>query len=272
MRGREFLMKDLYSFNKDQQGLDEFYEQAKQAYFNVFKRLDIGDITYLTYAPGGSFSKYSHEFQTVCSAGEDIIYICNDCQVAINKEIVEEQSECPICGKKDLQEGKASEVGNIFKLKNKFSTPFNLNYTDENGETKDVYMGCFGIGISRLMGVLVEIFNDEKGIIWPQSIAPFQVHLIGIFNQDEEGEVKREALSIYQELKSKGIEVLFDDRKDVSAGKKFADADLIGCPTRVVISPKTLKQNKVEKKDRKEKEALFMDKEEFINDTIKNVK
>ena len=193
MRGREFLMKDLYSFHTSHEDLDSFYEKAIEGYRNIFARLGLGDKTYLSYASGGSFSKYSHEFQTLSQAGEDLIYICNKCKVAINKEIIEEQSVCPICGNQDLEEKKAIEVANIFKLGTNYTEPFSLTYKDQEGKEQLVIMGCYGIGISRLMGAIVEENNDKRGIVWPEAIAPYKVHLISL-SENEESE------KIYQEL------------------------------------------------------------------------
>lgn len=252
LRGREFSMKDLYSFHTSQEDLDDYYEKAKQAYFKIYQRLGLGENTYLTYASGGAFSKYSHEFQTTCLAGEDIIYVCQKCRTAINREIIEEQKECPECGSQDFKEEKAIEVGNIFKLGNKFSKPFDFNYKDQTGESKDIIMGCYGIGPSRILGTIVEVYHDDRGIIWPQNIAPFAIHLISL-KQNAEAE------KIYQELISEGFEVLYDDRLESSAGEKFAEADLIGCPVRLVLSPKTLLENKIEIKFRNNKEIELID-------------
>ena len=256
LRGREFVMKDLYSFHENQECLDKYYDRATEAYNNIFNKVGIGEITYKTYASGGDFSKYSHEFQTLTSAGEDLIYICDKCKVAINKEIIEDQKhKCPECGSNDLREDKAVEVGNIFKLGTKFSEPFKLNYVDKSGKENLAVMGCYGIGLQRLMGTVVEACNDEKGIIWPESIAPFRVHLISI-KQNERAE------ELYTKLVQAGIEVLFDDREDVGPGVKFNDSDLIGCPYRLVISEKTLKDDSVELKQRNsdELEMLKLDK------------
>ncbi len=255
MRGREFLMKDMYSFSATQEDLDRFYEVAKHAYFRIFERCGLGDITYLTYASGGAFSKYSHEFQTLCQAGEDLIYICDNCRVAINKEIIEDQSSCPICGNKEFRQEKAVEVGNIFKLGNRFSRPFNLSYTDKDGQKKDVVMGCYGIGPSRLMGTIVEVSHDDKGIVWPEEIAPFRVHLVLLSGKEDKERNKKEADALYERLLAKGVDVLYDDREGVGAGEKFADSDLIGCPIRLVVSDKTLKEGAVEFKRRKEDAA-----------------
>lgn len=255
MRGREFLMKDLYSFHTNQEDLDDYYEKAIVAYQNIFKRLGLSDLTYLTFASGGSFSKYSHEFQTLTEAGEDLIYICDNCRVAVNKEIIAEQTSCPKCGNKELREEKAVEVGNIFKLGTKFSQPFNLQYQSADGAKQDVIMGCYGLGLSRVLGTIVEVCHDEKGMIWPASVAPFKVHLLSL-KENEAAE------KIYQDLRSQGIEVLYDDR-DLQAGEKFADADLIGCPYRVVVSKKTLEVGSVEIKKRSEEKSELISLEKL---------
>ena len=259
LRGREFSMKDLYSFHTNEEDLDKFYDLAKEAYFKIFERVNIKNKTYLTYASGGDFSKYSHEFQTLSSAGEDLIYICEKCGIAINKEIVENnQPECPQCKNKNLKEEKAIETGNIFKLKTKFTEAFNFKFLDENGKENLVLMGCYGIGPSRLMGTIIELFNDENGIIWPKSIAPYQVHLVYLGNKEE---VIKEAEKIYDTLQKEKIEVLYDDRKEL-AGVKFKDSDLIGIPTRIVVSEKTLEKGSVEikKRDKEGFEIIEIDK------------
>ena len=262
IRGREFLMKDLYSFHTSQDDLDNYYLNAQKAYFKVFERCGLLDKTYLTYASGGSFSKYSHEFQTVTEAGEDTIYICEDCSIAINSEIIEEQSSCPNCGNKKLKEEKAVEVGNIFKLGTKFSEPFGFQYADEKGAKNPIIMGCYGLGPSRVMGTVVEVYHDDKGIVWPEELSPYKVHLIELMSDNKE--VKETAEALYEELMNKDIEVLYDDR-DVSAGPKFAEADLIGCTYRIVISEKTLKKNIFEFKRRDEEKAEMLSQEELID-------
>ena len=254
MRGREFLMKDLYSFCRDQKEQDAFYEKAKQAYIRIFDRLGLGAETYVTFASGGSFSKYSHEFQTLTEAGEDIIYIHKDKKIAVNKEVLNDEVLNDLgIARSDLTEKKAVEVGNIFSLGTKFSEPLGLVYTNEEGKPAPVVMGCYGIGPGRVMGTIVEVHADEKGLVWPEAVAPFAVHLIALFNkkvaEGAEDKVKVEADNLYKKLTDKGVEVLFDDR-DATAGEKFGDADLIGIPTRYVISEKTLANNEVEKKDR----------------------
>jgi prolyl-tRNA synthetase len=257
LRGREYNMKDLYSFHTDEEDLNRYYEIIKKAYFEIYKRLNLGDITVLTFASGGAFSQFSHEFQTLNKNGEDTIYLCKKCNIAINKEIIDTQKTCPECGNSKLDSVKATEVGNIFKLRTKFSKAFNFYYLDKDGQQKIVEMGCYGFGPSRTMGTIVEIYHDDKGIIWPESIAPYQIHLIGLDLFDEK--IKKQAQDLYQKLIKKNIEVLFDDRDDVSAGTKFADADLIGIPTRLVISKRSLENGGVESKKRNE------DKSEIIS-------
>jgi len=267
LRTREFLMKDLYSFHATQEDLDKYYEKAIKVYQNIFKQFGIGKITYRTLASGGSFSKYSDEFQMITDAGEDIIYVCQKCKVAINKEIKEENIKCPECGDSDFQEKKAVEVGNIFKLGTKFSEPFGLKYKDRDGSEKFVIMGCYGIGLGRALGAVVEANHDEKGIIWPKNLAPFLVHLIAIGDNKK---VKATADKIYQDCKAQGIEVLYDDRQDKSVGERFAEADLLGMPLRAVVSEKTLAQNSVEVKERSKTSAKMIKIKDLIK-ILKNV-
>lgn len=255
LRGREFNMKDLYSFHANEEDLNAFYEKAQAAYHRVYERIGIGDLTVLTFASGGSFSKYSHEFQTLCDIGEDTIHLCEKCRIGINKEIIEEQNTCPACGGKELVQKKAIEVGNIFKLRTRFSDAFGFTYSDEKGEKKPVEMGCYGIGPSRVMGTVVEVFHDDKGIIWPEAIAPFKAHIVTLGTQEE---VKAQAQKLYEDLSKRGVEVLLDDRDD-SAGKKLTDADLIGIPYRIVISQRSLTAGGCEVKKRSEKESKVMD-------------
>jgi prolyl-tRNA synthetase len=247
LRQREFLMKDLYSFHESKEDLDRYYEEVKKAYFRIFDRVEIGKKTHLTYASGGTFSKFSHEFQTECQAGEDTIFVCKNCNQAINKEIKRKLKNCPNCGEKYFEIKRAIEVANIFKLGEKFSRPFDLSFLDRDGKKKFVQMGCYGIGLGRLMGTVVEIFHDRKGIIWPKEISPFQVHLISIGKSKE---IKEKAEMIYNQLIKEKISILYDDREK-SPGEKFFDCDLIGIPLRMVISEKTLKRNCLEFKERK---------------------
>jgi len=260
LRGREFMMKDLYSFHKDEEDLKKYYEVMKQVYKNIFERAGIGNETHLTFASGGSFSKYSHEFQTITPAGEDTIYVCNDCGVAINNEIINEQKECPKCGKANFKTEKAIEVGNIFELKTKFTEAFDLKYKDEGGMDMPVLMGCYGIGLGRLMGTIVEIYNDDRGIIWPESVAPFDVHLI-LLNES----LRSTSGEIYESLQKAGVEVLYDERMGKSVGEKFADSDLMGIPYRIVVSEKSMEKGGVEFKKRSEEESSIIKKEDILN-------
>lgn len=262
MRGREFYWKALYSFSKDEAEHLEFYERCKAAYQRIFNRVGLGERTYLTFASGGTFSKYSHEFQTLSEAGEDIIYIHKENNIAINKEVFTDEVKNDLGLEGDFVEAKAIEVGNIFSLGHKFSEPFGLTYKNSEGVEIPVYMGSYGIGITRLMGTIVEVLSDEKGIVWPESIAPFRVHVLAL---GEDEKVKSEAEALYTTLTSVGVEVLFDDRADMSAGAKFADADLIGIPTRVVVSTRSLEAGGVEVKRRTEEKGSVIATQELLD-------
>lgn len=260
LRGTEFIMKDLYSFHQTQEDLDDYYEKVKQTYFKIFKKCGLKNQTFLTLASGGSFSKYSHEFQTITNCGEDEIYFCEKCKLALNKEIIEkEKYKCPLCGNQKLETKKSIEVGNIFKLKDRFTTSFNFTFP--------VLMGCYGIGLGRLMGVIIEVYHDNKGIIWPESVAPFAAHLLKIKNQKLKiKNIDEYANKIYYQLEKQGIEVLYDDRDNVRPGEKFADADLIGCPYRIVVSERTLANNSVEIKKRNSEECKMVKMENILHD------
>ena len=269
LRGREFFWKALYSFSKDEGEHNEFYEKSKIAYKNIFNRVGIGDLTYITFASGGSFSKFSHEFQAITDAGEDTIYLDEKKGIAINEEIyTDEIVESLNLNKKDLIEKKSIEVGNIFSLGTRFSEPFNLTYKNEKGEEKLVVMGSYGIGLGRLMGTVVEISSDDKGIIWPVSIAPFKVHLVELTSENKS--VREKAEKIYDLLVKNNIEVLYDDR-EARAGEKFNDSDLIGIPIRIVISEKTLEKGEFEIKIRKDGKVLGV-KEDKILDFVMEYK
>ncbi len=250
LRGREFRMKDLYSFHRDAADLQKYYEEAKQVYMNIYCELGLGDDTFITVAGGGDFTKeFSHEFQTVTEAGEDVIYLDRKNNIAYNKEVVtEENAQRLSVDFQSLEQVKACEVGNIFPLGTKFTQAFEYTYTDEEGKQQEVHMGCYGIGPSRLMGVITEKFADEKGLVWPASIAPFSLHLICI-SKEKDSEASKIAEGIYLKLTAAHVEVLFDDREE-QAGSKFADSDLIGIPMRVVVSDKSLEKGGVEIKER----------------------
>lgn len=263
MRGREFLMKDLYSFSASDEDHASFYNRASQAYKKVFERLGIGDRTFLTYASGGSFSKYSQEFQTISEAGEDVIYVDDEKKVAINKEIYSPEIVAELgLDEKNIRQEKAVEVGNIFNLGTRFSEPLGLKYLDEAGKSIPVVMGSYGIGPSRLVGVIAEMFSDDSGLVWPEQVAPFRVHLLSLAKADST-EVKNLAEEIYNELRDSGVAVLFDDR-DLSVGEKFSDADLLGMPWRLVVSEKTITENKFEIKNRQTGEVTFVDRGELV--------
>jgi len=263
LRGRQFTMKDMYSFHSTEKDLDAYYEKAAEAYWKIFSRVGIKDKTHFTLASGGTFAKYSHEFQTITDAGEDIIYICKKCALAVNKEIKDETPKCPECGTSEFETKKAIEVGNIFKLKTRYSEPFNLRFKDAEGKEQVVAMGCYGIGLDRLMGTVVEVSNDKNGIIWPANIAPFLVHLIVLDIDDKEA--KKQADEVYGALLKANIEVLYDDR-DQSAGAKFKDSDLIGIPWRLVISARTA--GKIEVKERASDEIKLLD----LNGAVKLIR
>lgn len=258
LRGREFLMKDLYSFHTSLEDLKKYYEVAKKSYVKIFNRCGLDAI--ITEASGGSFTKdYSHEFQVLTKNGEDTIFHCV-CGWSQNKEIAQLKAgdNCPKCGG-EIKESKAIEVGNIFDLGTKFSTDFNLNYTDEDGQLKPVFIGCYGIGISRLLGTVVEVCHDEDGIIWPKEIAPFTYHLLTL---SDDPEIIKKSAKVYNDLRQAGKEVFWDDRLNVSAGIKLAEADLIGLPERLVISAKT--KDKIEHKKRNESETKLIDSAELL--------
>lgn len=264
MRGREFIMKDLYSFARTTEEHDAFYEKAKEAYVRIFERAGIGAFTYITFASGGTFAKYSHEFQAVTDAGEDIIYIDKAKNIAINKEVYTDEVLNDLgVDKANITEAKAVEVGNIFSLGTKFSDAFDLSYLDEKGDKQKVVMGSYGIGPARLMGTIVETLSDEKGIVWPESVAPFRYHLVSLAPDDEE--VKKLGDELYGALTEKGIEVLYDDRVGISAGEKFNDSDLLGIPTRIVVSKKTIGQSAFETKQRGSGEVAMRTKEELLS-------
>jgi len=258
LRGREFLMKDLYSFHTTEESLNEYYEKVAQAYLNVFERSGIPSKR--TLASGGLFSDFSDEFQVPSDVGEDTIYYCDQCDYTVNDEVAEKinlAENCEKCTGKMIK-GKGIEVGNIFKLGTKFSEALGLMFTDEKGEKKPVIMASYGIGPGRLIGTVVETHNDERGMIWPESIAPYKFHLVKLDDREEADEV-------YDALVNAGVEVLYDDRKDNSAGEKFADADLIGCPYRLVVSNKTMENNQIEVKKRTEKEIKMIEFDKVLD-------
>ena len=260
LRGREFIMKDLYSFHSSETDLWNYYEKVKEAYFKIFNRCGLKSI--YTIAPGGVFtSSNTHEFQVISPVGEDTILVCSKCEYAENKEIskLKNGGQCPKCKGKIKMEN-AIEVGNLFPLGNKYSKAFNLQFINSKGKKEYVIMGSYGIGLGRVMGTAVEIHHDDKGVIWPNAIAPFKVHLIEI---PARGQLHN-AEKIYKNFIDKGIEVLYDDR-DKTAGEKFTDADLIGIPIRMIVSEKTLEKNSIEIKKRNQKEIRLIKIKEVLN-------
>lgn len=262
LRGREFLMKDMYSFCRTQEELDAFHEKAAAAYARIFARAGIGDRTFRTFAAGGSFSKFSDEFQMLCDAGEDVVYLNRGKALGVNKEVYTDEVLSEIgLSRADMEEVRTIEVGNIFKLGTRFSEPLSLTFRDENSKEHSVLMGCYGIGLGRLMGSVVEALSDEKGIVWPEEIAPFAVHLVAITGGN--AEIAAEADRMYELLTEHGIDVLYDDR-DVRAGEKFADADLLGIPRRVIVSEKTMSQGGVEVVSRSGGDTTFISESTIV--------
>ncbi|MDN5819160.1 MAG: His/Gly/Thr/Pro-type tRNA ligase C-terminal domain-containing protein [bacterium] len=260
MRGREFWMKDLYSFSRDRAEHEKFYDEMAEAYMRVYTRLGLGDLTYKTFASGGSFSKYSHEFQTVSPVGEDKIYISKAKNIAINEEVYTDEVLADLgLSREEMIEETAVEVGNIFTLGTKFSDALDLSYTAEDGSVQKVFMGSYGIGPSRLMGIIAEHFSDDKGLVWPENIAPGKVYLVQI-GGDESRKIADE---LYDELQSKDISVIFDDR-DARPGAKFADAELMGIPYRVTVSDRLIENNSYEFTDRKTGRTELLTHDELL--------
>ena len=236
MRGREFVMKDLYAFSRSEEELQAFYDAATTAYLRVFERVGLGDVTFLTFASGGAFTQFSHEFQTLTDTGEDTIYVSKDKKLAVNEEVYTDEVLKQLgLQKSDLEQAKAAEVGNIFNFGPTKADQLGVHFADEDGSEKPVYLSSYGIGITRLMGVIVEHFSDDKGLVWPENVAPAKVYIARL--GDAPAAVKQ-ADELYERLTGVGVQALYDDR-DTRAGAKFADADLLGIPYRVVISDKT---------------------------------
>ncbi len=260
MRGREFVMKDMYSCSIDEAQHEAFYQATIEAYKRVYDRLGIGDDTYVTFASGGAFTQFSHEFQTICEAGEDVVYLHRGKNIAVNEEVVDDENLAKLGIKRDeLEKVKTAEVGNIFNFGTQKSKEMDFTFVNDIGEKQLVHLGSYGIGITRVMGVIAEKFSDEKGLVWPASIAPYHVYLVNI-GVDDNVVVATEKL--YEDLSGQGVEVLYDDR-DVRPGEKFADADLLGIPHRVVISPKTIEAGMIEYKSRTGEESELITIEEL---------
>lgn len=257
MRGREFVMKDMYSFHDSAESLEEYYQRVIDAYKRVYDRMGIGDDTYVTFASGGAFTKFSHEFQTICEAGEDVIYLHREKNIAVNEEVLDEAAEELGVDKSELEPVKTAEVGNIFNFGTQKTDEMDLYYTDKDGKQKSLYIGSYGIGVTRLMGVVAEKMSDERGLVWPESIAPYRVYLVSI---GEEGSKRAEEL--YHELGGLGVEVLFDDR-DERPGAKFADAELMGIPYRITASDRLGED--FELTDRKSGETAILTQQQLLD-------
>ena len=268
MRGREFLMKDMYSFARTEDEHKELYDKARHAYIKVFERLGLGSLTYTTFASGGIFSEFSEEFQTLSEVGEDTIYIDEEKGVAINKEVLTDENLKKLdIDKSSLAAKKSIETGNIFNLGTKFSETLGLNYKDEKGKTHPVIMGSYGIGLGRVMGTIAEILSDDAGLIWPAAVAPFQVHLLTLGDHPD---VTKQAEDLKSSLESDSVSVLWDDR-DLGPGEKFADADLLGLPLRVILSSKTMEAGNIEIKKRTEGKEFYVTEQEAFNGKIKEI-
>ncbi|MBZ9569807.1 proline--tRNA ligase [Patescibacteria group bacterium] len=252
LRVREFIMKDLYSFDREKEEAITFYKKVKRAYFRIFKRCGL-KVVCVKADPGTIGGELSHEFMVLSDTGEDSVLICSKCDFGTNIQKFGKKKTCPQCQNRLIKKN-CIEVGHIFYLAEKYSRAIEANFIDKKGKKNKIIMGCYGIGLGRLMASIVEVHHDEKGIIWPIEVAPFQVHLIPLSGKKVESQSKR----LYQDFQAKGIEVLFDDRADITPGEKFADADLIGIPFRIVVSEKTLKKDSVEVKKRSEKKIKLV--------------
>jgi len=264
MRGREFVMKDMYSLHATKEDMDQYYDTVIEAYKRIYERLGIGMDTFVTFASGGAFTKFSHEFQTLCDAGEDILYISDDKTVAVNEEVLDDATKEIGVSKEALSPTKTAEVGNIFKFGTEKGEQMNVTFKDADGEEKPIYLASYGVGITRVMGVLAEKFGDEKGLVWPEAVAPYKIHLVGLNLEDTE--VKDWAEGVYSSLKDAGIEVLFDDRVEARAGEKFGDSDLLGLPYRVVVSKKGKENGQFEVVTRATGEVRQLSEEELFAD------
>jgi prolyl-tRNA synthetase len=269
MRSREFLMKDMYSYSKSEEDHKQFYDKVSAAYLRIYDKVGLGQDTYLTFASGGAFTQFSHEFQTVTDAGEDTIFLHRAKKVAINQEVLNEHVMNQLgVARAELEEVKASEVGNIFSFGTQKSQQMGLYFTDEAGAHKPTVLGSYGIGVTRLMGVIVEHYADERGIVWPDSVAPYQVYLASV---GEDAGVKQAVEELYGRLNQAGVKTILDDR-DVRPGDKFADAELMGIPRRVVVSSKTLEAGGYELKTRTNEAITIIPKDSALETLAGNLK
>lgn len=259
MRGREFVMKDMYSLHTTAEDLDAYYEKVKQAYIKIYERLGLGDDTFVTFASGGAFTKFSHEFQTICDAGEDMLYLHRDKKIAVNEEVLDDAVQELGINKEELEKVKSAEVGNIFNFGTDKSAQMGITFADAEGQ-QPIYLASYGIGVTRVMGVIAEKFSDDRGLVWPENIAPAKVYLARLGNIPS---VISAADELYNRLTDSGVEVLYDDR-DARPGEKFADADLMGIPYRVVVSERTIASGEHELKKRTEAEPKFLSSDKIV--------
>ncbi len=260
MRGREFVMKDMYSLHATAEDLDAYYNKVIEAYKRIYDRLGIGSDTYVTFASGGAFTKFSHEFQTICDAGEDILYLHREKNIAVNEEVLDDAVHELGIGKHELEKVKSAEVGNIFNFGTEKSEQMGVYVTGKDGKEQPIYLASYGIGITRVMGVIVEKFADERGMVWPENVAPAKVYLVRI---GDDPAVVKEADNLYKTLQDKGIEALYDDR-DARPGEKFADADLLGMPHRIVVSERMHQKGKFEYQARTSTESQELDRDGLL--------
>ena len=262
MRGREFLMKDMYSVHATKDDLEQFYNSVIEAYKRIYGRLGIGNLTYVTFASGGAFTKYSHEFQTICDAGEDWLYLDRENNVAVNEEVLDDAVRDLKLDRNKLEKVRSAEVGNIFNFGTEKAEQMGITFADRDNAQKPFYYGSYGIGVTRVMGVIAELFSDDRGLVWPDNIAPYRVYLVTI---SADPAVLEQGQKVYDQLQSAGVDVLWDDRTDARPGEKFADGDLMGIPHRVVISPKTIAAGALEYKGRTAESSENLSLEQLID-------
>lgn len=262
MRGREFLMKDMYSVHATKGDLEQFYNSVIEAYKRIYGRLGIGDLTYVTFASGGAFTKYSHEFQTICDAGEDWLYLDRENNVAVNEEVLDDAVRDLKLDRNKLEKVRSAEVGNIFNFGTEKAEQMGITFADRDNTQKPFYYGSYGIGVTRVMGVIAELFSDDRGLVWPDNIAPYRVYLVTI---GTDSAVLEQGQKVYDQLQSAGVDVLWDDRADARPGEKFADGDLMGIPHRVVISSKTIAAGALEYKGRTAESSENLSLEQLID-------
>lgn len=262
MRGREFLMKDMYSVHATKDDLEQFYNSVIEAYKRIYGRLGIGNLTYVTFASGGAFTKYSHEFQTICDAGEDWLYLDRENNVAVNEEVLDDAVRDLKLDRNKLEKVRSAEVGNIFNFGTEKAEQMGITFADRDNAQKPFYYGSYGIGVTRVMGVIAELFSDDRGLVWPDNIAPYRVYLVTIGTDPV---VLEQGQNVYDQLQSAGVDVLWDDCTDARPGEKFADGDLMGIPHRVVISPKTIAAGALEYKGRTAESSENLSLEQLID-------